>query len=83
MKRHIRVDHAHVAATLREAPGQWLPVGEYHNSSSATSTACTIRTANQAMGSHYQPAGAFETRLVHTDEGTLVEARYTADGGAQ
>ncbi|MFE5681684.1 hypothetical protein [Streptomyces sp. NPDC056512] len=76
MNRQTRVDHARVAAALRDEPGEWLPVGEYRNSSSATSTASMIRTANQRSGSHYEPAGSCEARLIVTAEGTRVEARY-------
>jgi hypothetical protein len=80
MSRHIRVDHAQVAATLREQPGKWLTVGEYRNTSSVDTVAHLIRTGRQYTGTRYQPAGAFEARTQLTDDGTLLEARYV---GAQ
>lgn len=76
MSRHTRVDHARVAACLRALPGQWQLVGEYKNSSTATNTTSMIRRAGQPSGRHYQPAGAYEARMVLTDDGTRIEARY-------
>ncbi|MEV5977548.1 hypothetical protein [Streptomyces sp. NPDC052114] len=76
MSRHIRVDHARAAARLRKQPRTWLPVGEYRNRQSASSTTTMIRTASARSGSWYQPAGSFEARQVPTDDGTRVEARF-------
>lgn len=76
MSRHTRVDHAEVAAALRNQPGTWLPVGEYRNSTTAHSVSRIIRGGLQHTGAKYQPAGAFETRTRFTDDGTLLEARY-------
>ncbi len=76
MSRHTRVDHARVAACLRALPGQWQLVGDYKNSFTATNTTSMIRRAGQPSGRHYQPAGAYEARMVLTDDGTRIEARY-------
>ncbi|MFJ9037414.1 hypothetical protein ACIRF8_12605 [Streptomyces sp. NPDC102406] len=76
MNRHTRVDHAAAAATLRGVPGTWLPIGEYRNNLTARSIATVIRTASGPSGSPYQPSGSCEARLVPTEDGTVVEARY-------
>ncbi|APY88220.1 hypothetical protein DCW30_05620 [Streptomyces alfalfae] len=78
MSRHTRVDHAKAAARLMQAPGQWLPVGEYRNSFTASTTASMIRRPGQTnpSGRHYQPAGAYDARIVLTDDGARIEARY-------
>lgn len=80
MSRHVRVDHARAAANLRKKPGTWQPVGEYRNRTSANSTATMIRTASAHSGSHYQPAGSCEARLIITEDSALVEARYMPQG---
>lgn len=83
MSRHPRVDHAATAASLREQPGVWLPVGEYRNALTADSTARLIRSAFAGSARYtarfYGPAGSFETRTRLTDDGTLLEARYVGD----
>lgn len=76
MTTHIRVNHAQVAERLRANPGQWGTVGEYRNAISADRTAYMVRAGRFTSGRWYQPAGQYETRLVPTDDGTRVEARY-------
>jgi len=83
--RHRRADHTAVVAALKAQPGVWLPVGEYRNRLSADDIARRIRCGypfgSHAYGTPYTPAGAFETRTQLTDDGTLLEARYTPKGG--
>ncbi|MBW5420237.1 hypothetical protein GKQ77_01460 [Streptomyces sp. BG9H] len=74
--RHTRVDHARVAARLRAKPGQWQLVGDYQNPATGTNTASMIRRAGRPSGHHYQPAGAYDARIVLTTDGTRIEARY-------
>lgn len=80
-----RADHTAVVAALKAQPGVWLPVGEYRNRLSADDIARRIRCGypfgSHAYGTPYTPAGAFETRTQLTDDGTLLEARYTPKGG--
>jgi hypothetical protein len=76
---HTRVNHARTAANLRANPGQWMPIGEYRNRLSADGIAAMIRTGQWTSGKWYQPAGAYEAHTRLTDDGTLVEARYTGN----
>lgn len=82
--RRNRVPHAQVAAALRALPGTWLPVGEYRNRLAADDIARRIRhgypIGAPAYGTPYTPPGAFEARTRLTDDGTLIEARYTPKG---
>src|SRR5690606_8313872 len=75
------VNHAETAAALRAQPGVWLPVGEYRNRMTADGIARCIRSGSplgtRAYPTPYTPTGAFEARTRLTDDGTLVEARYT------
>jgi hypothetical protein len=73
---HIRVNHAHTAEKLRTNPGQWMPVGEYRNRTTADNIAAMIRAGQWTSGKWYQPAGAYEARAEMTDDGTRIEARY-------
>jgi hypothetical protein len=52
----------------------WLPVSEYRTNSGAMNAARSIRAANPLRV--YRPAGAFETRVEMTEDGTAVLARY-------
>ncbi|MFF8656764.1 hypothetical protein [Streptomyces huasconensis] len=79
MSHRTYISHARVAACLRQKPGVWQFVGEYRNASSAARTASLIRTASQATGSNYAPAGAFESRTRLTDDGTVIDARYVGE----
>jgi hypothetical protein len=76
-----RVNHAAAVAALKAQPGVWLPVGEYRNRLSADDIARRIRLGypfgSHSYGTPYTPTGAYETRTRLTDDGTLVEARYT------
>ena len=78
-----RVDHKTVAEVLRDRPGVWLPVGEYRNRGSADGVARWIRIGRVCgtcqIGRWYQPVGAYETRTMLTDDGTLLEARYLGE----
>jgi hypothetical protein len=78
LARRPRTDHAQTAATLRDQPGVWLPVGEYRARTTADSIAGMIRAArnNCQSGFQYAPAGSFEARTELTDTGTQVMARY-------
>lgn len=79
------VSHTAAAAALKAQPGVWLPIGEYRNRLSADDIARRIRTGyplgTHSYGTPYKPVGAFEARTRITDDGTLLEARYTPKDG--
>ncbi|MGW7495409.1 hypothetical protein ACWGKA_14055 [Streptomyces luteogriseus] len=81
LARRTRADHKHTAAEARRRPGTWVTVGEYRNTTSAQDLASRIRSGypigNPVYGTPYQPAGHFESRTRPTDDGTLLETRYT------
>ncbi|MFF0139737.1 hypothetical protein ACFYRN_25195 [Streptomyces sp. NPDC005227] len=74
--RRPRVDHQVAAQQAREMPGQWVLVGTYPSTASATGAASQVRTARIAA---YQPAGAFDARTELTENGTDLHARLRAD----
>ncbi|MFI2632578.1 hypothetical protein ACH5A2_19600 [Streptomyces collinus] len=81
LARRPRADHRHTAEEARRRPGAWVTVGEYRNAASASDLAYRIRSGcdigRVAYGTPYEPAGAFESRTSRTEDGTLLEARYT------
>lgn len=81
LARRPRADHRHTAEEARRRPGTWVTVGEYRNTTSAQDLASRIRSGypigNPVYGTPYGPAGDFESRTRHTENGTLLEARYT------
>jgi hypothetical protein len=81
LARRPRADHNHIAEEARRRPGTWVTVGEYRNTTSARDIARRIRAGypigNPVYGTPYQPVGAFQSRTRHTEDGTLLEARYT------
>jgi hypothetical protein len=79
LAKRPHADHAAVAATLREAPGEWGPVQAYRSKTSADSAAYWIRTASRLAA--YAPAGAFEARVEYVDGEPTVYARYVGTGG--
>lgn len=83
--RRPHVNHVQAAEALRAEPNTWLTVGEYRNRGSAEDVARRIRTGtplgNQRYGTPYTPTGQFDARTRLTDDGTLIEARYTPKGG--
>lgn len=78
------ISHIAAAAACRAQPGMWLPVGEYRNRGSAEDVARRIRAGtplgDQRYGTPYTPTGQFDARTCLTDDGTLLEARYTPEG---
>ena len=77
-----RADHQLTAAALRQRPGVWLVVGEYRSNISAEGAARDIRNGYQRRDNApnpYTPAGAFEARMVQTEFGTNILARYIGE----
>jgi hypothetical protein len=81
LARRPRADHKHSAEEARRRPGTWVTVGEYRNAASARDLAYRIRSGcaigRDDYGTPYQPTGAFESRTRRTEDGTLLETRYT------
>ncbi|CAM5591964.1 hypothetical protein [Streptomyces purpurascens] len=81
LARRPRADHKHTAEEARHRPGTWVTVGEYRNATSARDVANRIRSGcplgTPAYGTPYEPAGAFESRTRLTEDGTLLEVRFT------
>ena len=78
-----RADHKQTAQALRRRPGVWLIVGEYRSNVSAENTARDIRNGYSrypGLQNPYAPRGSFEARLVQTEFGTNVIARYIGGG---
>lgn len=71
-RRNVR--HPRIAERCREAPGEWITVGEYANDQSAYGIAHSIKTGMRIPA--YQPAGAYEARIEQTENGARVSARY-------
>ncbi|MFJ8049866.1 hypothetical protein [Streptomyces luteogriseus] len=86
LARRPRADHRHTAEEARRRPGTWVTVGEYRNTTSAQDLASRISSGypigNPVYGTPYWPAGDFESRTSRTEDGTLLEARYTGGGVA-
>lgn len=77
LAKRTMADHFTAAATLRQAPGTWLPVHSYRSTISANSVASDIRTGRFDA---YGAAGLFETRVDYVDGEPTVFARYVGDG---
>lgn len=69
-----QVSHIHVAAKLRNQPGEWQLVGTYPARYSAITAAHSVRTASRMPA--YSPAGSFESRVETVGDETGVYARY-------
>ena len=78
MRRYGRADHAARAAEMRLHPRMWVLVAVYNGAVSADSTGRQI--ANGRLNQNYQPAGAFETRMVPDGMGTALYARFIGAG---
>jgi hypothetical protein len=76
-----RADHQRTADEARRRPGTWVTVSEYRNPVTVRNIAQRIRTGYPIGGTAdrrpYAPAGHFETRTTLTEDGTLLETRYT------
>ncbi|MFE6408203.1 hypothetical protein ACFVOR_14855 [Streptomyces sp. NPDC057837] len=81
LARRPRADHQHTADEARRRPGTWVTVGEYRNAESVRTLAHRIRSGypigTPSYGTPYRPAGAFASRISHTENGTLLEVCYT------
>ncbi|WP_236241123.1 hypothetical protein [Streptomyces sp. CC228A] len=67
-------DHITSAARMLRQPGEWVRVHSYRASYTADSTAHRIRTGDLILP--YQPAGAFEARVLLSDDECVVYGRY-------
>lgn len=74
-KKRPMADHALRADDCRRHPSVWIEIGSYNCSQSAKSTARQIRSGADRLR-QYQPGGAFETRVVLTEDGAVLYARY-------
>jgi hypothetical protein len=81
--KRARADHKKTAQALRRRPGVWLAVGEYRSNVSAEGIARDIRNGYSRrpdVQNPYAPRGSFEARMVLTEFGTNVIARYIGGG---
>lgn len=70
-----RADHKDAAARAKDCPGEWVHVGNYASTYSATDIARRIEGAHDQLPA-YEPGGAFQTETQLAEFDTELWVKY-------